>query len=172
METGFSTANQDRIESLKAAGLTGAIAGLVGAELLYLHRAAALGWVAAAPSLIDGLAGITFWVSVAIAALSGALFGITYRYAVRQDNSSYLRSGVIFAFSLVRGLALVNVGAAVSMMGWPFLIATTESLLMFSVAAAVLELSLRRGWIATVAGRMADDLNSVDATVELAQDRR
>lgn len=157
VDTGFSTANHDRIESLKAAALTGAIAGLTGAGLLYLHRAAAVGWATAATSLIHGLAGITFWVSVAIAALSGALFGITYRYAVRQDNSSFLRSGVIFAFSLVRGLALVNVGAAVSMMGWPFLVAITESLLMFSLAAALLELALRRGWIAMVAGKLSED---------------
>lgn len=153
-ETRLGQTSQDRIASVQAAALTGFIAGLAGAGLLLLHRAAALGWAAAAVSTLEGLAGLTFWISVAIAALSGALFGITYRYAVRQDTSSYLRSGVIFAFSFVRGLALVNVGAALSMMGWPFLIAITESLLMFSVAAAVLELALRRGWIATVAGRM------------------
>jgi hypothetical protein len=156
-ETRKGQASQDRIASVQAAGLTGALAGLVGAGLLLLHRAAALGWAEAATSAIDGIAGITFWISVAIAALSGALFGITYRYAVRQDTSSYLRSGVIFAFSFVRGLALVNVGAAVSMMGWPFLIAITESLLMFSLAAAGLEVALRQGWIATVAGRMEDE---------------
>lgn len=149
----------DRMASVQAAGLSGGMASLVGAGLLLLHRAAALGWAAAATSTIDGLTGVIFWISVAIAALSGALFGITYRYAVRQDPSSYLRSGVIFAFSFVRGLALVNVGAAVSMMGWPFLIAITESLLLFSLAAAVLELALRRGWIATVAGRMEDTSN-------------
>lgn len=146
--------NQDRIASLQAAGLTGLMAGLVGSGLLLLHRSVALGWAAAAASTLDGLAGITFWVSVAIAALSGALFGITYRYVVRQDPSSYLRSGVIFAFSFVRGLALVNVGAAVTMMGWPFLVTITESLLMFALAAAALEIALRRGWIATVAGRL------------------
>lgn len=159
MDSTAETMNQgqgmaDRIASVQAAGLTGLMAGVVGAMLLWLHRAAALGWAEAAASTIDGFTGITFWVSAASAALSGALFGITYRYVVRQDPSSYLRSGVIFAFSFVRGLALVNVGAAVSMMGWPFLVAITESLLMFALAAALLELALRRGWIATVAGRM------------------
>ena len=153
-ETRQGQAHQDRIASVQAAGLTGLITGVVGAKLLLLHRAAALGWMAAAASTIDGLAGLTFWISVAIAALSGALFGITYRYAVRQDTSSYLRSGVIFAFSLVRGLALVNVGAAVAMMGWPFLVAITESLLLFALAAAGLEVALRQGWIATVSGHL------------------
>lgn len=156
-ETRLGQTSQDRIASIQAAGLAGTMAGLAGSGLLMVHRAAALGWAAAAASTIDGLAGITFWISVAIAALSGALFGITYRYVVRQDSSSYLRSGVIFAFSFVRGLALVNVGAAVTMMGWPFLVAITESLLLFSLAAAVLEVALRRGWIATVAGRMNED---------------
>jgi hypothetical protein len=66
---------------------------------------------------------------------------------------------VIFAFSFVRGLALVNVGAAVTMMGWPFLVAITESLLMFSLAAAGLEVALRQGWIARVAGCMEDHPN-------------
>lgn len=144
----------DRVASVQAAGLTGLIAGLAGSGLLLIHRAAALGWGGAAASTIDSLAGLTFWISVAIAALSGALFGITYRYAVRQDTSSYLRSGVIFAFSLVRGLALVNVGAAVAMMGWPFLVAITESLLLFALAAAGLEVALRQGWIATVSGHL------------------
>ena len=157
MNTTGGQGNQDRIASVQAAGLTGFIAGVTGGGLLLLNRVAALGWGAAVSSTLGGLAGITFWVSVAIAALSGALFGITYRYVVRQDPSSYLRSGVIFAFSLVRGLALVNVGAAVTMMGWPFLMAVTESLLMFSLAAAALEVTLRQGWIATVAGRMEKD---------------
>jgi hypothetical protein len=54
----------------------------------------------------------------------------------------------------VRGLALVNVGAAVAMMGWPFLVAITESLLLFALAAAGLEVALRQGWIATVSGHL------------------
>ncbi len=158
MQTWPTQTDLDRVESLKAAALTGLVAGLVGGGLLLAHRAETLGWSAALASTLAGFSGATFWVSVGIATLSGGLFGLTYRYAVRQDLSSHLRSGVIFAFSLVRGLALVNVGAAISLRGWPFLIACTESLLMFAGAAAVLELALRRQWVQTVPGVLAADI--------------
>lgn len=158
MQTWPSQTDLDRLESLKAAALAGLVAGIVSAALLLAHRAQPLGWSAALASTLAGFSGATFWVSVGIAALSGGLFGLTYRYAVRQDPSSHIRSGVIFAFSLVRGLALVNVGAAVSLRGWPFLIACTESLLMFALAAAALEIALRQQWVQMVTGTLSPDI--------------
>ncbi|MGB3137094.1 MAG: hypothetical protein WBG38_20175 [Nodosilinea sp.] len=148
MERPFT--DQDRAESLKAALLAGFTAGLAAAVLLLLHRLPALGWAAALRSLISGLSGSTFWVSATLAGLSGGLFGITYRYAVRQDENSQLKAGVVLAFGLVRGLALVNVAAAVSLRGWPFAVAIAESLVLFVAAAAVLEIAQRRGWLKAV----------------------
>jgi hypothetical protein len=87
---------------------------------------------------------------VAIAALSGSLFGITYRYAVRQNGNPQINLGVIFAFSLVRGLALVDVAAALSLKGWPWLLAVGESGLMFALAAGGIELGFRWSWIKPV----------------------
>lgn len=133
--------DEDRIESLKAAVLAGIVAGLAAAVLLLAHRVPSLGWGAALASIASGLSGSTFWISSVIAGLSGGLFGITYRYAVRQDENSQLKAGVVLAFSLVRGLALVNVVAAVSLRGWPFAVAIAESLLIFATAAASLELA-------------------------------
>ncbi|PSR12238.1 hypothetical protein C8255_26875 [filamentous cyanobacterium CCP3] len=140
----------DRIESLKAAVLAGVAAGIVAAALLLAHRVPTLGWGAAFTSVASGLSGSTFWVSATIAGLSGGLFGITYRYAVRQDENAQLKAGVVLAFSLVRGLALVNVAAAVSLRGWPFAVAIAESLLIFAAAAAVLEVAQRQGWVKSV----------------------
>ncbi|MBE9136126.1 hypothetical protein IQ254_02735 [Nodosilinea sp. LEGE 07088] len=140
----------DRVESLKAAVMAGVAAGCAAAVLLLLHRVPNLGWGAALRSLTSGLSGSTFWLSAAIAGISGGLFGITYRYAVRQDNNSQLKAGVVLAFSLVRGLALVNVAAAVSLRGWPFTVAIAESLLMFVAAAVVLEVAQRQGWVKAV----------------------
>ncbi|WP_313898156.1 hypothetical protein [Nodosilinea sp. LEGE 07298] len=142
--------DEDRIESLKAAVLAGTAAGMVAAGLLLAHRVPSLGWGAAIASIASGLSGSTFWVSAAIAGLSGGLFGITYRYAVRQDENSQLKTGVVLAFSLVRGLALVNVAAAVSLRGWPFAVAIAESLLIFAAAAAVLEVAQQQGWVKAV----------------------
>ncbi|MBD1873029.1 hypothetical protein H6F75_06015 [Nodosilinea sp. FACHB-131] len=148
MERPFT--DEDRIESLKAAVLAGIAAGLAAAVLLLAHRVPSLGWGAALASIASGLSGSTFWVSAVIAGLSGGLFGITYRYAVRQDENSQLKAGVVLAFSLVRGLALVNVAAAVSLRGWPFAMAIAESLLIFATAAASLELARQQQWIKPV----------------------
>ncbi len=142
--------DEDRVESLKGAVLSGSAAGGVAALLLLAHRVPALGAWVALTSIASGLSGSTFWVSAAIAGLSGGLFGITYRYAVRQDDNAQLKAGVVLAFSLVRGLALVNVAAAVSLRGWPFAVAIAESLLIFAVAAAVLELARQQGWVKPV----------------------
>ncbi|MBW4459558.1 MAG: hypothetical protein KME47_04860 [Nodosilinea sp. WJT8-NPBG4] len=142
--------DEDRIESLKAAVLAGIAAGTVAAGLLLAHRVPSLGWDGALASIASGLSGSTFWISAVIAGLSGGLFGITYRYAVRQDENSQLKAGVVLAFSLVRGLALVNVAAAVSLRGWPFAVAIAESLLIFATAAASLELARQQKWIKPV----------------------
>lgn len=142
--------DEDRIESLKAAVLAGVAAGMVAAGLLLAHRIPAVGFGAALASLRAGLSGSTFWISAAIAGLSGGLFGIIYRYAVRQDDNPQLKAGVVLAFSLVRGLALVNVAAAVSLQGWPFAVAIAESLLIFATAAASLELARQQKWIKPV----------------------
>jgi hypothetical protein len=139
--------DKDRVESLNAAVLAGTAAGAIAAVLLLLHRIPSVGWGAALHSVTAGLSGSTFWVSAVIAGLSGGLFGITYRYAVRQENNSQLKMGVVLAFSLVRGLALVNVAAAVSLRGWPFAAAIAESLLIFTTAAASLELARQQQWI-------------------------
>ncbi|MGB6017033.1 MAG: hypothetical protein WBG32_20030 [Nodosilinea sp.] len=142
--------DEDRIESLKAAVLAGTAAGVMAAMILLAHRIPPMGVQSALSSIASGLSGSTFWVSAAIAGLSGGLFGITYRYAVRQDENSQLKAGVVLAFSLVRGLALVNVAAAVSLRGWPFAAAIAESLLIFAAAAAVLEIAHGQGWVKSV----------------------
>ncbi|MBD2106358.1 hypothetical protein H6F49_05250 [Nodosilinea sp. FACHB-13] len=148
MERPFT--DEDRVESLKAAVLAGVAAGMVAAGLLLAHRMPAVGFGTAVASLRAGLSGSTFWISAAIAGLSGGLFGITYRYAVRQDDNPQLKAGVVLAFSLVRGLALVNVAAAVSLQGWPFAVAIAESLLIFAAAAVSLELARQQNWIKPV----------------------
>lgn len=151
MQHWYLPSDPDRVESLKTAILTGLTAACVAALGLLAHRGATLGIAAALDSTIHGLRGSTFWVSVAIAALSGSLFGITYRYAVRRDHNFQLKTGVILAFALVRGLALVNVGDALSLQGWPFVTACGDSVLLFGVAGAALEGAMQRQWIRPVA---------------------
>jgi hypothetical protein len=126
----------ERIESLKsgivagvmAAGLEGTIQGIQGFSTA-------------------GALDLGYGVAVAIAALSGFLFGVTCRYAIRKDENPHLSSGVVLAFGLVRGLAEVN-GADLSLSILPLVgFAVLESILLFAVAYAGLSVSMRVGWI-------------------------
>lgn len=145
-ESAFTPA--ERLQSLMAAGVAGLGSGGAAAALLLLHRAQEVGWAAAVAAVATlGLSGLGFWVSTAIAAVSGSLFGITYRYAVRRDRNPQLRAGVVLAFSVVRGLAQVDVGSAFSLGGWPFMVSLSESLIVFAAAVALLEGALHSGWI-------------------------
>lgn len=137
---------EKRFESLKAAILCGLTTAIVAASLLWLHRVQQVGETIAWVSLIQGLSAMTFWASTAIAGVSGSLFGLTYRYAIRQDSNPQLKVGVVLAFGLVRGLALVDVASALAQ-GWPYAASLSESLLLFAIAAALLEWAMRQGWV-------------------------
>ena len=150
---GMLQSDPDRIESLKTAAVSGMAAGLTAAGILGIRRILALGIEEALQSILSGLGGSSFGVGVAIAALSGSLFGITYRYAIRRDRNLQINLGVILAFALVRGLALVNVAAALSLGGWPFLTGVLESLLIFAMAGTALEIAFQLKWIAKVKGQ-------------------
>lgn len=83
-----------RIESGKAAVL-GALSGAV---------------VAAPVAYITDAGRVAQWeFDVDMLSLSCALFAITYRYAVREDDNPMLRQGAVGAFALVRALGAVRV---------------------------------------------------------------
>jgi hypothetical protein len=137
----------ERLESLKAAVLGGAWAG--GVSLLWLLGQPLLSQQAL-PFLNDGvthLAALTLLVQGVIALLSGSLFALTYRYAVRQDDNPQLNTGVVLAFTLVRGLAAVDGGTAIAQHFWPWLITCGESLLLFGGGAIALNLAFRYGGV-------------------------
>lgn len=138
---------QERLASLKAGLLGATSAGLTYGVMLWLRRAGSLGNSAALAASFQGLGGLTFGVAIAIAAISGFLFSVTYRYAVRTDANPQLKAGVALAFGLVRGLAQVDVGSAVAQQFWPFVGAGVESLILFLVVQACLELAMAQGWL-------------------------
>lgn len=95
------------------------------------------------------LSSLSHWQHVAIALISGFLFGITYRYAVRSDHNSQLTRGVVTAFGLVRGLAqLEGIGQTTSLASLALLLGS--SLMMFAIAQLAVDLGIRQGWIGTV----------------------
>lgn len=153
----------ERIESVKA-GCGGAIAAGVAFVGLTLVKGGVLH---------EGLGTEQTVLSGAIAVISGALFGLTYRYGVRQDNNPHLRSGLVLAFGLVRGLAEVEgrlAGAKPSIwvllwpIVWPLPEASitqllllgqvgVESVVLFAMAQVSLQWGLRRGLLQPFKGQ-------------------
>ncbi|WP_236612411.1 hypothetical protein [Picosynechococcus sp. NKBG15041c] len=133
--------------SLKVA-VTGSVsAGLVGFIILLGHRILDLGLDGIALSFLGGIASLTLIYDAFIAAISGALFALTYRYAIRMDKNPQLNGGVVLAFTLVRGLAQVDAGSAIAQNFWPFLSACGESFGIFGLTALVLNFAIARGWL-------------------------
>lgn len=137
----------ERIESVKA-GLFGALAAgcaagvvrLVNGWLLAPH-VAVLAVLQPEPNLVAAS------VSGAIALLSGFLFGVTYRYVIRQDHNPHLRSGAVLAFGLVRALAQIDTGWTPLTPLLPFIVLGLESLLLFAAARILLDWAICQRWV-------------------------
>lgn len=88
-----------------------------------------------------------WWVSSGLAAFSGLLFGVTYRYIIRSDKNLQLKVGGVFAFSLVRSLTQVDVGLCCFSSVLPFVVLGLENVLWFGLAAIALDSAIKLGWI-------------------------
>lgn len=88
-ENGYSIdKDKERLESAKA----GAVAAVVGT----------LAEIPFALSQVSGIEQLLLPLGIAFA--SCALFGVTFRYAVRRDlDDSHLKSGAVAAFGFVKG---------------------------------------------------------------------
>ncbi|KAJ1448812.1 hypothetical protein M885DRAFT_623093 [Pelagophyceae sp. CCMP2097] len=142
----------ERIESLK----TGIVSGVVAA-------------VAAAPvGLITHLGNLPQWeFDTDALALTGGLFGIVLRYALRDGNDPMVRGGVVGAFTLTRALAAVRTSPACTFapltcgaplgyldysMLWQLAESLAESGIAFAAAAAAVDAAVQRGWCGTTPG--------------------
>jgi hypothetical protein len=139
----------ERIESVKA-GIFGAIAFSI-AELIFLLAQDIV--LESLPelnqntlvfgSLGDIKFGIELGMVLVIGAVSGFLFGVTYRYIIRSDRNSHLNDGAVLAFGLVRGLALGEKNLLVSellTLGSSVL----QSIICFAIARLILDLAIAR----------------------------
>lgn len=135
----------ERIESLKA-GTIAAVSFTLAYSLL------ALGNTLLAQQFEELVAlqvttPVTLIMRVAIAGLSGLLFGVTYRYVVRDDKNSQLKAGAVLAFGLVRGLALVDVQQNLMETFWLLSVLGVENVLCFAIAQFTLDWAIRRHWV-------------------------
>ncbi|WP_414541525.1 hypothetical protein [Nostoc sp. CCY0012] len=88
-----------------------------------------------------------WWLSGGIAGFSGLLFGVTYRYIIRTDENSHLKSGGVLAFGLVRGLTQIEVGGSSVTTVLPNLVLAGESVLWFAMGAIALDTAIQIGWV-------------------------
>ena len=129
---------EERVESIKAGGIAVVAVGLIFPITVLVNDLLA--------TRFTGFS-VNYWISGAIALFAGFLFGITYRYIIRQDDNSHLKSGAVLAFGLVRGLAQVDVGINTQSEIVPLAIMAGESILLFAIARLILDWAMTQGWV-------------------------
>ena len=154
----------ERLESVKA-GLVGALAAttMFGALVLVNRWLLIPRVVQLAPLQFE--AAFTVLTSGAIAALSGFLFGITYRYIIRQDKNPHLNSGAVLAFGLVRGFTQAE-SKLETIALLPLVILGAESVLLFAGARLVLDWTLFQGWVKPFGALTIVNSAAVNSTVD------
>jgi len=137
----------ERMESLKAA-LLGAIAALCCLGIfIHVNSVVLVPQWPQTSGVPTWMLGTDLWLNAGIAQFSGALFAITYRYIIRQDQNAHLRSGAVGAFGLVRGLAQIELGWHTELQ-WPAFIAFgVESFLLFGGIQLVLDWAIAHRWL-------------------------
>ncbi|XP_050376758.1 uncharacterized protein LOC126794138 [Argentina anserina] len=94
-ENGEIDKDQEKLESIKAASVAAIVGAVAGLPFSFTQ-------VSNSSELILPL-GIT--------SISCALFGVTFRYAIRRDlENSHLKTGAPAAFGVVKGLAMLDGG--------------------------------------------------------------
>jgi hypothetical protein len=136
---------EERVESIKAGVVSaGAVAAIFPLTLLTNELGLAQIFEPFSGLHVNYVNGLT---STAIALFAGFLFGITYRYVIRQDQNLHLRSGAVLAFGLVRGLAQIDVGLSTQGSLLPFLVLAAESIALFAIARIILDWAMVRKWV-------------------------
>ena len=138
----------ERLESLKA-GIIGGLSLCLAFLITSLVNTLVLAKYF--PRLASLQIGINWhWcLSGGIAAFSGLLFGVTYRYIIRTDQNSQLKSGGVMAFGLVRGLTQVDHAQDI-LLG---LVLAGESVVWFAMGAIALDIAIQIGWVKAFTSR-------------------
>ena len=125
---------KERIESIQVGSIS-ALAFLVPYLLFLTVDRLFLG---------ESLTVIGAFVKISGAIISGFLFGVTYRYVVRNDDNPHLKDGTVAAFALVRGLVPLQLSTDLIADAWQLSLFLGESFICFLSSRLLLELTKLR----------------------------
>ena len=125
---------KERIESIQVGSIS-ALAFLVPYLLFLTVDRLFLG---------ESLTLIGAFVKISGAIISGFLFGVTYRYVVRNDDNPHLKDGTVAAFALVRGLVPLQLSTDLIADAWQLSLFLGESFICFLSSRLLLELTKLR----------------------------
>ncbi|HAA32418.1 MAG TPA: hypothetical protein DCE56_37860 [Cyanobacteria bacterium UBA8553] len=136
----------ERIESLKA-GTLAALSFTLTYTLTVVVNSLVLAEQFESLAALQVTTPFNLLVKVASAWISGFLFGITYRYVIRDDENPHLQEGAVLAFGLVRGLAPVEVEQNLSGAFWFLGVLGVESVVCFAIARVTLDWAMQHHWV-------------------------
>ena len=125
---------KERIESIQVGSIS-ALAFLVPYLLFLTVERLLLG---------ESITLIGAFVKISGAIISGFLFGVTYRYVVRNDDNPHLKDGTVAAFALVRGLVPLQLSTDLLADAWQLSLFLGESFICFLSSRLLLELTKLR----------------------------
>jgi len=125
---------KERIESIQVGSIS-ALAFLVPYLLFLTVDRLFLG---------ESITLIGAFVKISGAIISGFLFGVTYRYVVRNDDNPHLKDGTVAAFALVRGLVPLQLSTDLIADSGRLSLFLGESFICFLSSRLLLELTKLR----------------------------
>jgi len=145
----------DRIESFKA-GFLGALASVFAFFAIALLHHFVQDFLTGEQLISSFELGNSFilLIKLGMIGFSGFLFAVTYRYIVRRDRNSHLKSGAILAFACIRSFATVDRDLpALTLLPLVQLALVSAILLLENIAwlaivQSLLETAIQHKWIA------------------------
>jgi uncharacterized membrane protein YesL len=141
----------ERLESLKAAILASFGAIFAFTIISQINNLIQIKFL-----ILSSTFDLHWWLSATIVLFSGFLFGVTYRYIIRDDNNFQLKAGGVMAFALVRGLvqaenklAMVSDINDIFSLALPLAVLLAENVFLFSLAAILLDVAIQNSWLKT-----------------------
>lgn len=144
----------DRIESLKAGSL-GSIASVFAFfTIAVLHHF--VQQVLPQLPLINSFvlsSPFILLVKLGMIGFSGFLFAVTYRYIVRRDRNSHLKSGAILAFAFIHGFGAIDHDLShlsllpLTQIAFAIAILLLENVAWLAIVQSILETAIHHKWI-------------------------